>query len=654
MPKATDRAENNMESSRFLLGPEGPFAQAFSGFAERPGQLDMADAIEKTLEEENNLVIEAGTGVGKTLAYLVPSIQSGKKTLVSTGTRNLQDQIFDRDLPQVLKNLDVNMDIALLKGRANYLCLHRMELAEVEGRFADRESALMLGQVKRWSSRTADGDLNHCPDLAEDSPLIPMITSSSDNCLGSTCPSFESCYIMKARRRALEADLVVVNHHLLFADLAMRQDGFSELLPQCDIIILDEAHQIPETASRFLGKNLSSRQLKLLATDCRQEASQASGVLQIVLSDCENLELNIRKFQLDCQVAQGRHAWKNVKSRLADKLDKLKSALAGLVKTLDSVKESSPGLEACFKRGREARQLLDEMDSGNDQNILWMEAENQFFSFNSTPVNVADPLSKFRESLPASWILTSATLSIAGDFNHFLTRTGLEETPAISVDSPFDYWHNTVLYHPPDMPKPGRDEYYQAFVEASLPVLEISRGRAFLLFTSHRALKYCAELFRQQCDYPLFVQGEGSRAELLTGFLDSGNGLLLGAASFWEGVDVPGQALSCVIIEKLPFAAPDDPVLEARMQILKDQGMNPFSHYQLPEAVLALKQGIGRLIRSTRDYGIVMVADPRLRQSSYGRLFIEALPKIPKTSDLALVRRFFNDRESKSSEHTGH
>ena len=634
-----------MDSPQHILGPQGPFARQVDGFAPRAEQQAMSEAVFRALQDGHHLIVEAGTGTGKTYAYLVPALMSGLKVIVSTGTKNLQDQLFHRDLPVGREALQVPVSVALLKGRSNYLCLHRLELAE-EIPFGQVEDARKIQVIRQWAGRTRIGDIAELPAVDEQDIIWSKVTSTPDNCLGSDCDYYDRCHLVEARRQAQAADVVVVNHHLLFADMALRETGFGELLPSADAFIIDEAHQLPDVASSFFGTGLSGNQLLELARDSRDEYLREINEDREVERLADQLDRAVRDMRLLFRQPGQRGNWKEVAGQrdmqevtgtLQLRLDELKAAL-------EQCAPRNKAMEKCHQRAEElaARfKLLTAVHDSDD--IHWYEVHKRTFSLHLTPLDIAD---NFREQLaqhPASWIFTSATLAVADSFEHFQRRLGLEQADTARWDSPFDFAQQTLLYLPPSMPAPNAPQYTEAVVEQARAVLSITRGRAFLLFTSHRALQEAARLLRDRIGWPLFVQGEAPRDVLLERFRQAGNGVLLGTSSFWEGVDVRGEALSCVIIDKLPFASPGDPVLQARIEAMQKQGINAFMNYQLPAAVITLKQGAGRLIRDVNDYGVLMICDPRLTGKPYGRVFLQSLPPMPRSRELSAVQAFFDD-----------
>lgn len=604
----------------------------------------MASAVEEAIAERQMLIAEAGTGTGKTFAYLVPALMSGKRVIISTGTKALQDQLFHRDLPRVRAVLGARVSASLLKGRSNYLCLHRLDQTRHEGRIASSEQSAQLQAIQVWSKRTLSGDRAELADIPEESSLWPRVTSTTENCLGAECPMFSDCFVVKARRAAQEADLVVVNHHLLFADLALKREGFGEILPGAHAFILDEAHQIPDLAGQFFSVTLSSRQMTDLAADTLAECANVSGALatlQPVVSGLQSAVKSVR-LALDRFPAKGAFVQVERDEVVERELTALHEALAALADELDRHAERSRGLASVSERAAsQLERMAHLLDSNARDAVHWYELSTHGFAFHATPLDLSQPLRDQRERSHAAWIFTSATLAVGGRFEHFAHQLGLDDPVTLLLDSPFDYVSQALAYLPRGLPDPAAPNYVDAVVDAIVPALEASQGRAFLLFTSHRALRQAALLLPSRVNFPLFVQGSAPRHRLLTDFRASGNGVLLGAASFWEGVDVVGDALSLVVIDKLPFAAPDDPVLVARLDAVREAGGNPFTQWQLPNAVIALKQGSGRLIRDVRDRGVLMLCDPRLTARGYGRIFLASLPPMPQTSELADVIRFF-------------
>jgi ATP-dependent DNA helicase DinG len=627
-----------------LLDADGPFAATLAGFAPRQEQIRMAEAVERTLANGETLVVEAGTGIGKTLAYLVPAFLSGKRSIISTGTKTLQDQLFFRDLPLVRETLGLTIQPALLKGRANYLCLHRMQLAGSDGRLPTREAVQELGALSDWAARTRDGDLSIGGGVSEDSGLLPLVTSTTDNCLGSECPEFERCFVARARREAQQADVVVVNHHLLFADMAIKQSGFGEVLPGAEAFIIDEAHQAPETASRFFSLTLSARQVDELCRDFLAESAGVTGAMAILREPVADCLQRLKEIQLCVSERMPeRGSWGEL---LADEpvrnaLQQLDQAILELAAGAAKLSGAARGLDGCIERLAELQSRFDRFDAplaGNE--VRWFEKRGRGFAMHITPLEVSAVFNAFRETVEAAWLFTSATLAVGEDFGHFTGQMGLADAATLRLESPFDYPAHARLWLPTGLPEPRDPGFLPGLLEEVVPLLLASRGRAFLLFTSHRALREVRDLLAERIPFPLFVQGEQPRSLLLEQFRQSGAGVLLGTASFWEGVDVIGDALSMVVIDKLPFAAPDDPVIEAKSDLLRRAGGNPFMQLFLPQAVISLKQGAGRLIRDVEDRGVLVLCDPRIRTRSYGQSFLSSLPPMRPAADRQEVVEF--------------
>lgn len=637
-----------------LFAANGPLAERLPGFQPRAEQIRMAEAVEAAIADRAVLVAEAGTGTGKTFAYLVPALASGHKVIVSTGTKTLQDQLFQKDLPLVRAAVGRPVRLALLKGRANYLCLQRMEQNAADGRFESRELAHAFQQVVEWAGRTHRGDLAEISAIAADPLLRGRISSTAENCLGSDCPFFGDCFLMEARRQAQEADVVVVNHHLLMADWALKEGGFGEVLPTADVYILDEAHQLPEIASQFFGLSLSSRQLSELARDAKLAYFEEAGDMPDLLEAAETLHKAVLDFRLAMGLDNRRAAWAEIadKPEVQDAVANLGFCLEALAVALEPAAERGKALDNVCKRAENMVKTLQAFLSPDDsaESVQWYETYSQSFILRVTPLDVARQFRGHMSRRPAAWIFTSATLSVDNQFDHFRRRLGLpDDMRTLQVDSPFDYRRNALLYLPLGLPQPNSERYDAEFLKAALPVLEASRGRAFILFTSHRALRFAADWLASRIDHPLLVQGEASQAQLLERFRELGNAVLLGTSSFWEGVDVRGEALSAVLIDRLPFASPSDPVMQAKIEALNRRNGNPFVHHQLPLAVIALRQGVGRLIRDVDDRGVLMIGDNRLLTKSYGRVFLQSLPAIPITRELEDVRRFFAPPASAAS-----
>jgi ATP-dependent DNA helicase DinG len=645
-----------MDKPSDLLGEHGPFAQAIEGFQVRHSQQALSDTVLDCMQSGGVLAAEAGTGIGKTFAYLVPAIISGKKVIISTGTRHLQDQLFKSDIPRVLKALDRPVKTALLKGRANYLCWHRLQIAPHLG-FVGRETQHELQQVVQWSGVTDSGDIAELDSVAEDSPVWPMVTSTADNCLGGDCEHWNDCFLVKARKQALDADVLVINHHLLLADMTLKQDGFAELLPGADAFVVDEAHQLHDVASRFFGRSVGSRQLLGLAHDAIAEQVNDAPDMAQIREYADTLEAGVRNFRLALGDTGLRQAWNTIryKPAIANSLSELKHALMQLANVLAIAAERSRGLDQCHQRCIGMQQALAAFDADRPapddepEAVLWYETWTRSFMLHATPVDVSAMFREHADDFSAAWLFTSATLQVNNDFSHFASGLGIgiehDKYRSGVWDSPFNYQRQSLIYLPPDMPEPSDSSFVGKLIERVRPVLAASGGRAFLLFTSYRAMNEAAAILEDTIDYPVLLQGQLPKHRLLQRFREAGNAILLGTSSFWEGVDVRGEALSCVVIDKLPFASPGDPVMQARIDAIRKHGGQPFMEYQLPRAVLTLKQGVGRLIRDVTDHGVVVLADPRLKNKAYGKIFLKSLPPMPVTSKLEDVQAFYRPRE---------
>lgn len=626
------------------LDEGGALAQNLEGFQARPQQQAMAQAITELLAGQGVLVVEAGTGVGKTFAYLVPTLASGERVILSTGSKTLQDQLFFKDLPVVRDALKLPIHAALLKGRANYLCLHRLELTTEEGRFTDRREVGWLRRLESWSRLTETGDIAEMTAIPHDAEIWPKVTSTIENCAGLECEYYSDCFVVKARRKAQEANVVVVNHHLFFADMALKEEGFGELLPAADVIVLDEAHQLPEIASNFFSETLSSRQLLEWSRDTLAEFLVNAKDMPQLRDKLNVLDKAVLDLRLVMDAPGQRSSWLMMRDRpgILEHTNALLEAMQALEEQLVEITERSKGLELCHERIVELRERLARMQVPQRDVIQWFETFTRSFTLTATPLDIAAPLQRCMEALPCRWIMTSATLAVGDSFEHFTKRLGIQEATTLKLDSPFDYWHHALMYLPSGLPEPQQPDFVEKMVAAAIPVIKACGGRTFMLFTSYRAMHEAAELLEGEFDYPMLIQGESPQREMIDKFRELGNAVLLGTASFWEGVDVRGEALSCVIIDKLPFAAPNDPVLEARLETMRREGGNPFADYQLPQAVITLKQGVGRLIRDQEDRGLLMICDARLQTRRYGAVFLDSLPRMPRTQKLEVVERFFS------------
>jgi ATP-dependent DNA helicase DinG len=621
-----------------IFSADGPLAAAIPGFTHRPEQAAMAKAVGQALALGEPLIVEAGTGTGKTFAYLVPALLSGRSVIISTGTRTLQDQLFHRDVPTLARAIGMPVQVALLKGRSNYLCRqHLDEATQQQAMFGPKKGAARhLAKIRRWSLTTRSGDLAELTDIPEDSPVWPLVTSTRENCLGQECPQFSRCHVYDARRAAQAAQVVVVNHHLLLADMGLKDEGFGDLLPGAEALILDEAHQIPDIAAQFFGLSWSSRQVQMLARDTAVELIKVQDGNSLLGDALRELEAGVLGLHRCLPSTPGRTDWERLPDSFFDALGVVHARLLELGNRMDAL-GNGPGTAMCARRSRQLAATLGALRAVEEQSGLrWVEVQSMSLQLHFTPFEIAERLRTYIDSRPCAWIFTSATLALGDDFSHFSTRIGLPDARSLRIDSPFDYGDQARVFLPLKMPEPHDPSYADRFIEACAPLLEASGGRAFLLYTSYRGLKEGVEALARRFPnppFPVLVQGQAPRDALLKQFRALGNAVLLGTGSFWEGVDVKGDALSIVAIDKLPFASPDDPLLKARLEGIRRRGGNPFFEYQVPQAILALKQGVGRLIRDIDDFGVIVIGDPRVKTKGYGRMFLDSLPPSPVITD---------------------
>jgi ATP-dependent DNA helicase DinG len=636
-----------VQSLTEFFGPESPLKSHLPGFQPREGQAWMAEAVADAIAGAGQLVVEAGTGTGKTFAYLLPALLSGRKTIISTGTKALQDQLYHRDLPLIGKAIGRPVRTALLKGRANYLCMHRLDtVAEYSTPDSMRDD---LAAVREWRHYTTAGDRAELIDVAEDSGIWPLVTSTADNCLGSECPLYQKCHVVKARRAAQEADLVVVNHHLLLADLAMKEVGFIEFLPGADAIILDEAHQIPDLAAQFFGISLGSRELERLFDELRGAA--------LPLRDAEfqrrldTAQTALRVLRAEAPRDEGRHELSAVIEKLQTPMTTLSAALKELLAGIRNLSEASVEVEKLHDQLFSAIERLSHLASDETwDGLRWLDVNPRSIRLNLTPLDVADTLSGLFNTGQQAWIFTSATLAVGEDFGHFMDRMGINGATGLTFPSPYALADNGLIWLPPGLPAPSDRTHTGEMLENVMPLLDMTEGGVFCLFTSHRALNTARRWFKTRKNRlngrPLLIQGDAPRDDLLRRFREHGDAVLLGTGSFWEGVDVRGGALTIVAIDKLPFASPADPLMMARLEFIRRQGGNGFTGHQLPLAVLSLKQGAGRLLRDETDYGVVVLCDPRITSKSYGKVFVESLSPMPTTESISDVAEFLAAHEA--------
>jgi len=626
-----------------VLGADGIIREQIEDFKPRHSQLAMSHLIDQAIASGESQIIEASTGIGKSFAYLVPVFLSDKKAVISTGTKNLQDQLYYKDIPLINKVIVNSRKTALLKGRSNYCCIYRVEKFRQQKQFQSRGMASLFATLSDWASKTDSGDISEFSNIPENDRLWFYATSSADNCLGNECPDFDRCFVVKARKKAMAADVVVVNHHLYFSDLALKEDGFGEILPETEVLIFDEAHQLPDIASHFFGSTLSMRQLESLCKDVIEaEVAEAADSKQLDLPS-DRLNRSVAEFRISIGQFPQKSEWQRIQYAppIQKALGELQSSICDLLEILDTLASRGKELASCYRRLEAIDLQLKLFLEAEDNQVSWYEWSERNFRLILSPVEVSDA---FREKLAASScdsvFFTSATLSTQQSFRYFGQRLGIEDIPAQSFESPFNYQEQALLYIPDFLPDPSEPQYAKAFGELCCELIVACQGYCFILFTSYRMLSWTADYLRSRLKNPLFVQGDLQRSELLAQYLQASNPVLLGTSSFWEGVDVKGDRLRCVIIDKLPFKSPQDPVYRKRLQMANQAGGNAFMEVQIPEATISLRQGVGRLIRDINDRGIVMLCDNRLNSKSYGRNLIESLPPMKRANDLAEVTQF--------------
>lgn len=626
-----------------LFSATGPLALSIDGYTPRQPQIDMAVAVDDALKTRAQLVVEAGTGTGKTFAYLAPALKSKGKTIISTGSKALQEQLYHRDLPVLVKALGAAKKTALLKGRANYLCTYRLTQHVAHVPTDDPDVMHQLAMVAKFASETHSGDLADCIGIEEDAKVLPYVSSTADNCLGKECPDFQECYIRKARLKAADADVVVINHHLFFADMAVKESGFAELMPNADAYIFDEAHQLSEIASDYFGETMSTKKLVDLINDLRAiYRAEIPDMLQLGKS-LNKLETSVADLRLQFGVDGSRGDWREKLSNklICSALHRVISDLEFVYQVLKLCLERSDKIEHPFERALAFKGQLERVfDTAQTGFSYWYETTRRYLTINITPLNVSAKFALMMKESGAGFVFTSATLSVDNELSHFNASLGLKPKQSMMVDSPFDYANQALLCLPRYLPQSHEDNMPHAIVKLTLELIKSAKGRCFVLFTSYRMMHLVAEGLTTQMDYPVYMQGQMSKRIILEKFTRHGNAVLLGTASFWEGVDVRGSTLSCVIIDKLPFAAPDDPLLQAKMQDCQMQGKDPFAHIQLPQAVIALKQGVGRLIRDNKDKGVLVICDNRLVTRQYGQVFLKSLPPMRRTRSLEDANTF--------------
>ena len=631
-----------------VLGPDGIIGEQIDGFESRASQLAMAELIAEAISLGESRVIEASTGIGKSFAYLVPAFLSNSRVVISTGTRNLQDQLFQKDIPLIRKAVLSSRKVALLKGRSNYCCPHRLHQHRRHDRFKSREMSAVFSALSAWAAHSDSGDIGEFAEIPENDSLWYYATSNADNCLGSDCPEIDRCFVLKARKKAMDADIVVINHHLYFSDLALKQDGFGELLPDADVLIFDEAHQLPDIAGNFYGEQITLRQIDMLCREITDAELTEAAESKVLRTSTDKLVKSAADFRLALQSFAPKGEWERIRHAPAmqQAVTSLQQEIQSLADQLETMTTRGKELATCFRRLQSLAAALVGFLEEDDDQVSWYELSDRSFRLVRSPLEVSRP---FREQLKLadfnSVIFTSATLSSQQSFRYYTERLGLADIECARFDSPFDYAQQALLYLPQNLPEPSDARYPMLFGELCRELVQACQGHCFILFTSYRMLSLTAEYLRAHSKYPLLVQGELQRNELLQQFVRVENPVLLGTSSFWEGVDVKGDQLRCVIIDKLPFKSPQDPVYRKRIQRVNQAGGNAFFEVQIPEATISLRQGVGRLIRDAGDRGIVALCDNRLHSKGYGRGMLDSLPPMRRSTDLEEVKAFASDME---------
>lgn len=639
-----DSLDNNLTIAT-VLEDKGKLSEIIDGFQTRQSQIEMANIIDQSINDSEHAVIEAGTGIGKSFAYLVPAFISGSKTLISTGTKNLQDQLYKKDIPIVRKAIAKGVKTALLKGRSNYACFYRINKYRSKRRFQTPQMTRLFNDLSNWTESSVVGDIAEFSKLPERDSLWFFATSNSENCLGQECPDYDQCFVLKARKNAFDADIVVINHHLFFSDLALRENGFGELLPDMDMVIFDEAHQLPDIASHFFGQGITMRQITQLTKDIIDaQLMEAPGEKDLV-SECYQLQKTAADFRLVIGEFPQKGEWQVFRNapKLKQAISDLSDGFSNLSRLLEPASSRGKELLMCFERLDELVNTLNSFIKADTDNVIWYEWNEQSFRLMVTPVDISN---NFQTQIDRcqfrSQIYTSATLSSQKSFDYFNKRLGLNDIKSQILESPFDYQKQSVLYLPQNLPEPSSDQFLNAFCDECIQLIQLYDGNTFVLFTSYWMMQRAAEVFRRRLKNSFFVQGEQQRSDLLNQYLKTDQAVLLGTSSFWEGIDVKGDKLQCVIIDKLPFKSPGEPVYKKRLSVANQKG-NAFMDIQIPEATIALKQGVGRLIRDVSDTGVVMLADSRLTKKSYGEHILNSLPDMTRVNSFNEVKKFKSD-----------
>jgi ATP-dependent DNA helicase DinG len=638
-----------------IFAPGGPLSVALDGFEARPAQLEMAAAVADVFADGGVLLAEAGTGTGKTLAYLVPAILSRERVLISTGTKNLQEQIFFKDLPVLRDTLGVPFTAAYMKGRGNYLCLHRFDGLKESVALRSRDEVIAIECIDEWARETETGDRAEMEDLPEDFPLWSEIAATSENCIGADCPRFNDCHVTKMRQRAAESDVVIVNHHLLCADASVRQSAFGEVIPACRYAIIDEAHQLEDVATQYFGTAISNYRVDDYARDVDRAIAAKQipdrGASDTLRDDIDNVRDGARLFFGTLQMLRFESKFGENRVRVtAPVLERTLTDAAVLVRALEAVeatialaKDLPEDVIALGRRAAELKRDVQFLTKADDPaHVYYLDIRGRGVFLRASPIDVSGIIREMLLDRMTATVLTSATLSVDGRFDYVRGRLGVQKAHEARLLSEFDFTRQAILYLPKKMPDPRSPEFVTAAAREVVEILKRTQGRAFVLFTSYANLRQVHQLTAAEIEYPILIQGSAPRSALLREFKATPNAVLFATSSFWQGVDVVGESLSCVIIDKLPFASPGDPITSARIEAINADGGNAFAEYQIPLAILALQQGLGRLIRHRQDRGVLAILDPRLRTMGYGRRFLASLPPAPVTHDPAVIDIFFD------------
>lgn len=631
-----------VERCQKILSSDGVLAEVMPDFVPRASQITLALAFAKSIEDQSMLIAEAGTGTGKTYSYLVPCLLSDKKTIISTATKTLQDQLFEKDLPLLKKALASSKRVYNLKGRANYLCKYRIRLHSASNRFINAETTEELLEIKEKLPKLIHGERKELTAIKEDATVWPLVTSTEDNCLGIECDYYHQCFLVQARRKAMDADIVIINHHLFFADSRLKNTGFGELLPKMDVMVFDEAHKLADIATEFYGEHKGSRQL----LEWIDSLIQHWPILELPSTPLKKLRLDLEEILSSMFYALEREEekipWNTIQKNdlFMEGFVELEGFIEAFLGSIDESLLDNVDIQLCKSFLYEFQYLLQRFKTPNHQWIYWIERFKQSFTFHLTPHEVGETFNTYLKAQASTYLFTSATLTVNDSFDFFTNPLGLNQGEKLVLQSPFLYQEQAMLYLPRNLPDPNHMTYYDSLIEQVIPIIEACQGRCFFLFTSHKALKQVAVSLATRINFPLLIQGDEAKPILLARFRQLGNAVLLGTATFWEGVDVKGALLSCVIIDKLPFPSPEDPIIKGKAAHIERQGHSGFVNLSLPTAILALKQGAGRLIRDITDKGVLILADPRLTSRAYGEQVFKSLPNFFKTRELEKVLKF--------------